>query len=349
MMAGAKTYAHDIKVENSDGVTIYYKYINEDKELAVTHRGTYASDYDDEYEGDVVIPNQVIYKDKILKVTAIDSRSFYECKSLKSIIIPNSVTSIGEYAFYKCSSLYSVTIGEGVELIENSAFSHCGMLTEFYFFAKDVPRGKDNIFLNCFLDRATLHVPAGSIESYKKVSPWKNFKNIVALGSESLPTGEKCATPTIKYKKGKLVFNCSTEGAVCYSTITDADVASYMSNEINLTVTYYISVYATKDGYRNSDTANATLCWIDVEPKKEGIVDGVASVRSYGVMIQASEGIFNISGLEVGTAISVYNTAGQMVGSANASSETTIVNTTLRNGEIGIVKIDENAVKVLMK
>jgi len=81
----------------------------------------------------------------------------------------------------------------------------------------------------------------------------------------------------------------------------------------------------------------------------DGSTNGVASVRSYGVMIQASEGFFNISGLEVGTPISVYNTAGQMVGSAKAASETTIVNTTLRSGEIGIVKIGDKSVKVLMK
>ena len=81
----------------------------------------------------------------------------------------------------------------------------------------------------------------------------------------------------------------------------------------------------------------------------DGSTNGVASVRSYGVMIQASEGFFNISGLELGTPISVYNTAGQMVGSAKATSETTIVNTTLRSGEIGIVKIGDKSVKVLMK
>ena len=34
---------------------------------------------------------------------------------------------------------------------------------------------------------------------------------------------------------------------------------------------------------------------------------------------------------------------------AKAASETTIVNTTLRSGEIGIVKIGDKSVKVLMK
>ena len=35
-MAGIKAYAYDIAVENADGVTIYYNYYNEGKELQVT-------------------------------------------------------------------------------------------------------------------------------------------------------------------------------------------------------------------------------------------------------------------------------------------------------------------------
>ena len=168
-------------------------------------------------------------------------------------------------------------------------------------------------------------------------------------GESSGESTSKCSTPTISYSNGKIVVSCDTDGATCNTTITNSDIKSYTIKEIKLDATYIIRSYASKQGYNDSETATATLCWIDVEPKAEGIVNGVASVRSYGVMIQASEGFFNISGLEVGTPISVYNTAGQMVGSANASANTTTVNTTLRNGEIGIVKIGDKSVKVLMK
>jgi hypothetical protein len=34
------TSAHDIEVQNSDGVTIYYNYTNNGTELEVTHRGS---------------------------------------------------------------------------------------------------------------------------------------------------------------------------------------------------------------------------------------------------------------------------------------------------------------------
>ena len=175
------------------------------------------------------------------------------------------------------------------------------------------------------------------------------FEDSFFYGESSGESTSKCSTPTISYSNGKIVVSCDTDGATCNTTITNSDIKSYTIKEIKLDATYIIRSYATKSGYDDSETATATLCWIDVEPKAEGIVNGVASVRSYGVMLQGSDGFINISGLENGTPISVYNTAGQMVGAANASANMTTVNTTLRSGEIGIVKIGDKSVKVLMK
>ncbi len=77
----------------------------------------------------------------------------------------------------------------------------------------------------------------------------------------------------IHYANGKLSFTCETEGVQFNSLIKDSDIASYMSSEIELGVTYDVSVYAHKDGYEGSEGAFATFCWIDVEPQKEGITE----------------------------------------------------------------------------
>ena len=37
-MLGTKAYGYNIAVDNADGMTIYYRYISDKKELAVTYK-----------------------------------------------------------------------------------------------------------------------------------------------------------------------------------------------------------------------------------------------------------------------------------------------------------------------
>ena len=229
--------------------------------------------------------------------------------------------SIGASAFQNCSAVTSV-----VSLIEEP-FEIEGKASNTRTFDLDV------------FNNVTLYVPLGTIDKYKSTEGWKDFL-FIEEGSGpdggDTPTVQKCALPTISYLKGKLTFNSDTEGATCQSTITDSDIASFSSNEVQLGVTYNISVYASKAGYENSDVATATLCWIDVEPKTEGITNSVTNVRALAVLILSNGNQLTISGAEEGTIIKVFDIAGRDVGSAKVSGETTTINTSLRIGYIGI-------------
>ena len=128
-LISVNAYAHDIEVQNTEGKTIYYKFINDNTELAVTFRGTTPSGttslVSNEYSGEIVIPGSVIYEDNTYPVTSIADSAFYYCTSLTSVTIPNSVTSIGKNAFYDCRGLTSISIPNSVTSIGSDAFSGC--------------------------------------------------------------------------------------------------------------------------------------------------------------------------------------------------------------------------------
>ena len=75
-MTGAKASAHDISVKNTDEVTIYYVWTNNNTELAVSYQGRYNYENSNAYSGNVVIPSSVVYNGNTYPVTSIDGSAF---------------------------------------------------------------------------------------------------------------------------------------------------------------------------------------------------------------------------------------------------------------------------------
>ena len=82
-------WAHDAEVDG-----IFYNLDAGNKTATVTFKGYRYNAYDGEYAGDVVIPKAVTYDGITYSVTSLGDHCFYECSSLSSITIPDSVTSI---------------------------------------------------------------------------------------------------------------------------------------------------------------------------------------------------------------------------------------------------------------
>ena len=206
------------------------------------------------------IPNSVNY---------IDGYAFYGCSGLTSINIPNSVNNIFRNAFQGCSSLKSISIGSsGMRIIYIEAFANCSDLTDVYCMAEKLSSEEwaneglytsTDAFKESYIEYATLHVPAAALNSYKNTEPWKNFKNIVAIGDGDIPETPKCAKPEISFENGIVKFTCETEGVEYISEVKLADEHKYYDAEIQLSQTYKVSVYAAKAGYENSDIATREI------------------------------------------------------------------------------------------
>ena len=173
----------NIIFDNYETNPLYYAehlYLNgeEVKDLVIPNSVTSIGDY--AFDGcsgltSVTIPNSV---------KSIGREAFDGCSGLTSVTIGTGVESIGKYAFNKCSGLTSVTIGNSVTIIGYGAFKGCTELLNVYCYAENVPSTESNVFNGIDGEKATLHVPAASIESYKAKSPWSSFKNIVAISTE---------------------------------------------------------------------------------------------------------------------------------------------------------------------
>ena len=76
----------------------------------------------------VIIPP--VYLGKV--VTAIYDSSFFDCRHVTSITMPESIDYIGSLAFRNCYGLTEITIPNNVKTIRPCAFMNCTSLTSIY-------------------------------------------------------------------------------------------------------------------------------------------------------------------------------------------------------------------------
>lgn len=125
----------------------------------------------------VSMPSKVIINDG---VTNISKYAFYNCRTLKSVEIANTVETIKNQAFRGCTDLTDITIPESVKVIEPNAFASCQSLT-----AITIPNSVKTIdaytFHNCSkLKDVTISDSVTSIE-------YGAFENCVSLTTFTIP------------------------------------------------------------------------------------------------------------------------------------------------------------------
>ena len=198
------------------------------------------------------------------KETEISENEFYGCTSLKNVYIGDGVTNIGNWAFSGCSSLDHFSFGSSVESIGQEAFSDCVSVTLIKSKAETPPTCGTEALDDINKWNCTLKVPEGGLAAYQAANQWKEFFFVEeGTGEEGddpiIPEDEKCATPTISYQNGKLHFDCETDDVTFHYRVYAPENDNNTGNDVELSSTYTIKVYATKFGYHDSDTATAEI------------------------------------------------------------------------------------------
>ena len=280
-------------------------------------------------------------------VTSLGYRCFKECSGLTSITIPSSVTSLGDECFSECSGLTSITIPSSVTSLGEDCFDCCSGLETVYF-KGNVPTfyydSKPGIPTTTIIK-----VPKEYLKDYKDAFGY-SYKYIFAwnpngTGDDTKPV-TPCAAPTISYESGKLKFHCETAGAEYHYMITDADMASdaySKDGKVTLSAAYNISVYATADGYKASNKAEATLYWINANLDNG---TNINQARTRGIVASAHDGIITLSGLDDGEVVKFFAADGKYLGStvaANSAASYAV------SESLVIAKVGKDSIKIAMK
>lgn len=214
-------------------------------------------------------------------VTAIGQEAFINL-DIKELNIPSSVKTIGENAFNSCHQLTEVVLPEGLETLSNTAFHSCSGLTLIelpkslktlggWAFQACVnlvnvvsniedPKGFENYVFgedDEVYSRATLWVPKGMVDTYKKLEGWGRFLKYDELLRDTLPV------PTVSYNGRYMTMQIPEQykANIYYSTDGSVPTIQY-SDTITISNLGTIQAVAKRFGSYTVDTTRYEVTYL---------------------------------------------------------------------------------------
>lgn len=105
----------------------------------------------------------------------IGSNSFEYCDALGTIRLPQNFEKIYNNAFY-CARIEELHLPSSLNLISNQAFYGC-KVKDIYCYSEQ-PLSCGDVWDSWDYQYSNLNVPVGTINNYKRVSPWNKFLNV---------------------------------------------------------------------------------------------------------------------------------------------------------------------------
>lgn len=219
---------------------IYYNLVSKIREAEVVENPN-------KYEGNIVIPSEVVYEDIVYKVTSIGNNAFGQ-GLVTSIIMPNTITEIKGGAFVDCYYLSSLTISQNVKSIGSMAFYNCNSLISI-----SIPQSVSTIGTEAFRGcNALKEVHIEDIVSWCKIV-FEYFGNPLIYAHHLFLNGEEIRNliiPNDIIQIGQNTFiNCESITSVTISEgVTDIGISAFYGCNNITALTIANSVVSIKSG-----------------------------------------------------------------------------------------------------
>lgn len=127
--------------------------------------------------GRIVIPSSVVdCRGKRYDVRGVTRAGLQGCAELTEVVLPDSCEGFGDQAFQGCAKLESITFPPTMKVIYAKAMSGCSSLRRVTVLGATPPWCDENVFDEQTYQKATLVVPAGSEDAYRRAPAWRRFK-----------------------------------------------------------------------------------------------------------------------------------------------------------------------------
>lgn len=280
-------------------------------------------------DGHILVSYPLGKEDVVLQdfVDIIDAGAF-QGSTYSTIILPERVLGIKAGAFKNCANLRTVKC-------------YRSPLSEVPDRTTEITVVEVGAFEGCDLSKATLWVHEWALDDYKAFEEWNKFGNIVDMN---------CVTPVISYVDGTLNFASETPGVIYHYTIEDKDIVTDQivdNGKVYLDGCYEVSVYASAEGFDNSDVAKACLFFLP-NPQGDDITTDVIEVPEMrGILAYSNNGFITITGLNNLEYVSFYDLNGIKLGAVSAYNGVATFKAAV--GSVVIATFTNSSIKILVR
>lgn len=267
---------------------------------------------------ELVIPNGV---------ESISRYAFFGCKHIKSLSIPSSVKEIQDAAFADCVGLTNINIPNSVTFL--SGFSYCSNLTSVTI-TNSVTEIGSGAFTWCSA-LTSVEIP-NSVTWIHDYAFWgcEKMKSII-LGSK------------VKTIEENAFYKCYALADVyCYAEKVPLTRNKPFDKSLIKNTTLHVPD-SLVESYK------AVEQWKDFKEIVAIPSSGIHQVNTNSVSVKNEGDQLTVEGVDDAETIEVYSMDGTKRGSAISKNGVAQINTNLKHGNVGIVKINNKSVKVIIK